>query len=239
MLNSHFQSVEAFSTTTYNKLTGTLSKVSLLSVYCKSSLSHTLSAVKTSVVPLNCDLIPLWFNTETWAETKSELSTKMLSSPSQHSTTCEYDIYCLKTFLSQWVQRLQFMPSFVWLSRIKLLLCNHRSQRSEYELSDCDSNDWTERAQSVETLREPADEKCADCKKPAQAQVRTTVCGLLSNSVLLCAVEVLRGEGRKIKTRRSLVNAGGDVVTATSRVQFPLWTLMHVALYQNIQQFTF
>lgn len=45
-------------------------------------------------------------------------------------------------------------------------------QRSEYELSDCDSYHWTECAQSVETLRKPGNEKCAESKKPAKAEVR-------------------------------------------------------------------
>lgn len=78
------------------------------------------------------------------------------------------------------------MPSFGLsvLYSIKFLVCNDCLQRSEYELSDFDSNNWAERAKSIETVREPADEKCADCKKPAKTQVRKHFCALLSSSVI-------------------------------------------------------
>ena len=93
----------------------------------------------------------------------------MLSSPLPHSPTCEYD----GTTRHDWVQKFSYVSSF---GLTVLYWISHCLQRSEYELSDCDSNDWTERAQSVEALRQSTDEKCADCKKSAQTQVRKNVC---------------------------------------------------------------
>lgn len=45
-------------------------------------------------------------------------------------------------------------------------------QRSEHELSGFNTDEWTELTESAETVGKPADEKCAERQKPAQAQVR-------------------------------------------------------------------
>lgn len=68
----------------------------------------------------------------------------------------------------------------------QFLLCNDCLQGSEYELADFDSNNWTEFTKSVETVRKPANEKCAKCKKPAKTKVRKHFSAPLSFSNVKC-----------------------------------------------------
>lgn len=116
---------------------------------------------------------------------KSESSTEMPSSPSPRSPTCEYDlVYLTVDHPNQRrppvaCRRLVRPPV---LCSVTFPVCDCL-QRSEHELSDFDSNDWTEHVKSAETVGEPADEECAHCKKPAKTQVRERSCALLSGFV--------------------------------------------------------
>lgn len=150
------------------------------------TVSYTHSDVKQRffmpALWVHCIVI---FFTETWVEMKSDLSTEMLSSPSLPSQTCEYDLCIILLLFIIMSTELQWhvIVQFDCLRCAALnCLCNlfffPFLQRSEYELSDCDSNDWTECRQSAQTLRESTDEKCAVCEKPTQTQVRKNLCGL-------------------------------------------------------------
>lgn len=68
LIISSLHSTEAFSTTIFNKLTGTLFKVSLLYVYCKSFQSYTHGNTHREIIEMFHVWIVsslFWFYTET------------------------------------------------------------------------------------------------------------------------------------------------------------------------------
>lgn len=93
-----------------------------------------------------------------------------------------WTLYCFTTYYHYlyWTPGTYHMFCFCSQS----LLCNDCLQRSEYELSDFDSNNWTELTKSVETVRKPTNEKCAKCKKPAKTKVRKQFSAPLSSSLM-------------------------------------------------------